>query len=434
MRTRMLVFVGIVGLLFACGGESGPRAEKPTAPETNDPAFAVSYLKGWYLIGNASTPAEDEMTIIVAAPDGTDTVDAWIADLPAVRLRTQPDGTFGVQLSIASLPAGTYDVLLAADGATTAFAKIPFRRSAPYYVLVTTDWDFADPGQTAIMFQSQMHIDHPELRMTHFVGPYTFTDPMMTTERKQQLVEWLVKQRDTQDDEIGLHIHPYCHFVESAGVTCVTDQSTVYAEDTSGYTIKVSAYDRQQFGTLLDHANLLFEQNGLNRTKTFRAGGWTANLDTLAALADKGFTADTSALNWKRIEEWKDQQNGELYRWNMANWGPIDDTTQPYWVSEADVLTDMAPTLPILEVPDNGVMIDYVTLEEMNGLFDANWNGEPLAAPVTLMMGFHPALGFTQAEYRRVDGFLDYADQHLAARGLGPVVYITLEDVVDAYR
>ncbi|MDQ3366545.1 MAG: hypothetical protein M3680_14060, partial [Myxococcota bacterium] len=83
--------------------------------------------------------------------------------------------------------------------------------------------------------------------------------------------------------------------------------------------------------------------------------------------------------------------------------------------------------------PDNGAMIDYVTLDEMNGLFDANWNGEPLAAPTTLMMGFHPAPSMSLAEFRRVDGFLDYADQHLAARGLGPVVYITLVDIVAAY-
>ncbi len=430
MRTTI---VWIVLVLAACGGSSGPRSEKPGDPGTNDPAFTVRSLKGWYLIGNAATPAQDLLTVFVDAPSGTDTVDAWVGDLPPVRLMEQPDGSFGTQVSIATLGVGAHDVLFAADGSTTAFAKHTVRRSAPYYVLVTTDWDFADPGQIAIGYQSQMHLDHPELRMTHFVGPYTFTDPAMTAERKQQLVTWLVKQRDTHDDEIGLHIHPYCNFVESAGLTCVTDQSTVFAEDTTGYTIKVAAYDRQQFGTLLDHANALFEQNGLNRTKTFRAGGWTADLSTLAALADKGFTADTSALNWARIEEWKDQQSGELYRWNMANWGPIGDTSQPYWVSEQNVLTDTAPRLPILEVPDNGVMIDYVTLEEMNALFDANWNGEPLATPITLMMGFHPAPGFSQSEYRRVDGFLDYADLRLANRGLGPVVYITLEDIVAAY-
>nr|MDQ3370142.1 hypothetical protein [Myxococcota bacterium] len=358
MTTRTLAFVVVA--LCACGGDSGPRAEKPAAPDSNDPAFTIRSLKSWYLVGNAATPGQDLMTIFVDVPGGTDTVDAWVGDLAPVRFKEQPDGSFAVQVAIDSVPVGTHDVLFAANGATTAFAKIPFHRSAPYYVLVTTDWDFADPGAISIGYQSQMHAEHPELRMTHFVGPYTFTDPTMTAERKQELVTWLVKMRETHDDEIGLHIHPYCNFVTSAGLPCVTDQSTVYAEDTTGYTIKLSAYNRADMGTLLAHANTLFEQNGLNRTKTFRAGGWTASLETLAALSDQGFTADTSALNWARIEEWKDQQSGELYRWNMANWTPIGDTSQPYWVSENDVLTDTAPTLPILEVPDNGAMIDYV--------------------------------------------------------------------------
>ena len=79
-------------------------------------------------------------------------------------------------------------------------------------------------------------------------------------------------------------------------------------------------------------------------------------------------------------------------------------------------------------------MIDYVSLLEMNGLFDANWDGKLLEKPITLMMGFHPSPQFNMYEYKRVDGFLSHADEHLAARGTGPVVYITLEDVVAAYK
>ena len=74
------------------------------------------------------------------------------------------------------------------------------------------------------------------------------------------------------------------------------------------------------------------------------------------------------------------------------------------------------------------------TLEEMNGLFDTNWDRSALESPKTLMMGFHPSKTFSAAEYGRVDGFLAYADNHLASRGTGPVVYITLENVVAAYR
>jgi hypothetical protein len=430
MRTRGLVISMIVA---ACGGESGPNPEPPAAPPSNDPAFTVRSVHDWYLVGNGATAGQDTMTIFVDVPSGTDTVDAYIGGLPPVRLAEQPDGSFAVQASIATLVPGTYDVLLAADNARVAFARVPFHRSVPYYVLVSTDWDFSDPGMDGTGYQEAMHRDHAELRITHFVGPYTFTDPQLPAARQQQLVDWLLMNRDTFHDEIGLHIHPYCNFVEHAGLTCITDQSTVYAQDLSGYTIKLGAYSRTQTATLLQHAGDLFEQHGLNRPKTFRAGGWTATIDTLGALADTGFTADTSALNWARIEEWKDRENGELYRWNMANWTPIDDTSQPYWPNQTNALSADAPALPLLEVPDNGVMIDYVSLDEMTGLFDANWDGQPLATPQTLMMGFHPAPGFSYAEYQRVDGFLTYADRHLASKGLGPVVYITLADVVAAY-
>lgn len=427
MRTVIgtLLGLGLVG----CGGFPDPNPTPPSAPGENDPAFAVEGA-GWYIVGNAATPSQNTAELVVAGPGGTDFIDVWIANLPVARLASRSDGKFAGTVDITSLGVGTHDVLLAANGDTTAFAKLPLHRSAPYYVLVTTDWDFADPGVGVLDYQNRMHDEHPEMRITHFIGPYTFTDPNITATRQQELVAWLVEQRDEHRDEVGLHIHPYCHFVESAGVTCVTDQSTTTAMDPSGYTIKVAAYDRQEFGLLLDRANELFEQNGLNRAKTFRAGGWTANIDTLNALADKGFTADTSALNWARIEEWEGK---ELYRWNMENWGPINDTSQPYFPSQGDVLTSDAPTMSLLEVPDNGVMIDYVSLAEMNALFDANWSREPLESPTTLMMGFHPAPGFTRYEGDRVDGFLDYADGHRASTHAGPVVYITLDELTAAY-
>src|SRR5262249_25240277 len=151
-----------------------------------------------------------------------------------------------------------------------------------------------------------------EIRITHFWAPYTYTDPAVSPTRRDELTAWIAKQRDTFHDEIGLHIHPYCNFVVDAGLTCITDQSTVYAEDVTGYTIKVGAYGRTEFGILRDHAADLFDQRGLGRPTTFRAGGWTATIDTLNALADKGYIADTSALNWARIDEWKGK---ELYSW-----------------------------------------------------------------------------------------------------------------------
>jgi hypothetical protein len=417
---------------FGCGGGyPDPKPDRPDAPTTNDPAFSSHGLQSWYLIGDGATPGEDQLTFIITAPSGTDFVDAYIPGLPPQRMIDQDDG-FALDISIANLEAGAHEILFSANGSDSAFAAATLNRSAPYYVLVSTDYDFSDPGNLVLGQMDQLHTNHPGMVITHFWAPYTYTDPQVTDARRDELTTWIKKARDTNHDEIALHIHPYCNFVEDAGLTCITDQSTVYTTDVTGYTIKLSAYERAPMGKLLQHAATIFEGRGLGTPITFRAGGWTADLNTLLALADNGYIADTSALNWKYIEEW---QGKELYTWNMTHWGPINDTSQPYYPSTTDALAS-APAganIALLEVPDNGVMIDYVSTPEMSGIFDANWDGAPFAAAKTLMMGFHPSTSFSQAEYKRVDDFLKYADTHVASKDLGPVVYISLTNVTKAF-
>lgn len=426
----MRMWQSALALAMACAACSDDLV-KPGAPAQNDPAYTVDGVGKFYVTDTEASAVDQVMTIFVTVPSGTDEIAGFIGD-EGQRFSKQPDGRYAAQFDLSDLPIGQHQVVLSANNSSTGFAAIPFNRSAPYYVLVTTDWDFADPGQQALIYQDHLHTNHPGMRITHFAAPYTFTDPTVTPARRTELVAWLNKQKTDFDDEIGLHIHPYCNFVESAGLTCITDQSTVYAMDASGYTINLSAYSHDDMVTLLEHAKTLFEQNGLPTPRTFRAGGWTAAIHTLAALADAGFTADTSALNWKYIEgAWGDK---ELYRWNMENWAPINDTSQPYYPNQTNVLASDAPNLTILEVPDNGAMIDYTTLAQINAIFDANWSGDQiLESPKTLMMGFHPAMQFSEAEFIRVNDFLKHADMFLAQHHAGPVVYITLEEVVAAF-
>jgi len=420
----------VVSSLVACG-DPDPNPNRPSSPTENDPAFSSQGLDGWYLIGDAATPGNDQLTAIITAPDGTDYVDMYIPGKKPIRMISQ-DGAFAVDVSIKDLPVGAHEVLFSANSDTHAFASHTLNRSAAYYVLVTTDYDFSDPGITAIGYMDKLHADHPDMTITHFWAPYTYTDPMVTAARRTELDTWIKKQNADHGDEIALHIHPWCHFVVSAGVTCITNASTTMpAGDPEGYTVKLSAYEHDPMVQLLERAKAIFNERGLGTPVTFRAGGWTADLNTLQALADTGFIADTSALNWARIEEW----NGyELFTWNMTHWNPINDTTQPYYPSTTDVLTSSpGSNMTLLQVPDNGVMIDYVSKEEMIGLFDTNWDGQPFESPRTLMMGFHPAKGMPNTEYYKVNDFLFYADGHLAKLGKGPVVYITLQDVTAAF-
>jgi len=415
-------------LVLACSGSDGPSVTPPAAPADNDPAYAVERVAAWYLIGNALTPGHDQLDIEVRAPSGTSTIDLWLDDGAGQRLR-RLDSSFGASVDLKEVGPGVHQLLLAADGSEQAFARIEFNRSHPLYVVVSTDWDDADNTDEVLRLQEELHDSHPELKITHFVGPYTFTDPEVSAERRELLSEWVRGMRDTYDDEIGLHIHPYCSFVEAAGLPCLTSPSTVYdAGDASGYTVMCSAYSEDQFKTMLEHADALFMANGLGKPTSFRAGGWTADLSTLRALARAGYVADTSANNWARMEEWEGKQNGVLYEWNAANWASISDTSQPYYPSNDDILRTGDSVVSVLEVPDNGILVDYVTTNEMIEIFEANWDGGPLAAPINYSIGWHPS-NFNEVYQDRMNRVMNRLDRHLASRQAGPVVYETLSNM-----
>jgi hypothetical protein len=177
----------------------------------------------------------------------------------------------------------------------------------------------------------------------------------------------------------------------------------------------------------------VFAARGLGKPVTFRAGGWTASVETLRALHANGFVADTSANNWMRMEEWNANGGSELYTWNMANWSMIGDTSQPYYPNIDDAQSPAAPQIGILEVPDNAIMVDYVTAAEMIAIFGANWDGAPLSAPRSFMMGFHPSPRFGGFYFSRLQDILSHADQFLATNHDGPVVYAVLRELAEVW-
>src|SRR5205814_8379044 len=132
-------------------------------------------------------------------------VDVWL-DGHHVDRAHDHDG-FHFSIGLANVAAGDHDVLLSADGAPTAFAELTVHRSHPLYVVVSNDWDTGDHGDDKLERQDRLHANHPQLVITHFVGPYTFTDPTVSASRAQVLVDWLTNYQTTKHDEIGLHVH-----------------------------------------------------------------------------------------------------------------------------------------------------------------------------------------------------------------------------------
>lgn len=396
----------------------------PAAPDHNDPRYEIEGLRAWYLVGNDLTAGDDALELSVSAPAGTSTVALWLDGVEAGAF-APVGGVFAVSADLGSLEPGRHAALLAADGAATAFARLVFTRSHPLYVFVSNDWDDPDVADEVLDRQEALRTLHPSLRMTHFVGPYTFTEPDMPAGRADALVAWLSEQRDDFGDEVGLHIHPYCSFVTAAGISCLTQPTAAGYPDATGYAVFLATYSEEETFELLRTADELFTAHDLDKPTSFRAGAWAAGIHTLRALDAAGHVADASAVAWQRLEEW---EGLPLYDWNREHWEPIGDTSQPYHPSEDDALSSAPPQLALLEVPDNAALADYVTGREMEDVLEANWPGDALPEPRVFSIGYHPST-FYGANYTRMDVALANVDLFLAADDAGPLVYATASEL-----
>jgi hypothetical protein len=428
-------WIGFLALATACGGggASVPTSKPADPGATPDPSFAVVAPPHYLLVGDALTPASPDFTMKVQAPGDVKAVYAWIDDAGPTPF-TSNGGIFELTVPAASITAGDHRILLEADDDATAFAGFDLSKGAALYVVVSTDWDNADNPDDAQTEQEMLHQRHPQLLLTHLFGPYVFTDPGVADTRRTYLSGWVKMMRDTYGDEIGCHIHPYCSFVTAAGVTCQTMPSTVYPTtgDTTGYTVRLGAYTRDEWDQMFAYVDQLWDAHGMGKPTAFRAGGWTLEISTIQALHDSGYVVDGSPNNWARMEEWN-MPPYELYPWNMMQWSTIDDTSQPYYATDMNIQGDTPGTpIGVLELPDNGILVDYVTAQEMEDIFHENWDGKALAAPKQLSIGFHPP-DFSPDFFARMDGALAHYDQFLAAKGGGPVVYARMSDTVKVW-
>ncbi|MBW2735884.1 MAG: hypothetical protein JRH20_26150 [Deltaproteobacteria bacterium] len=400
----------------------------PPAAGGNDTHFAISRVRSWYLIGNDLTPGHNVLEVSVKAPESVKSMRLWVNGEGGYQLDRQQDGSFACRRPLEAMAPGAGDVLLTADDSNTAFAQLSFTRSHPFYVSVSNDWDSADTTDENLKLQDKLHADHPHLRMTHFVGPYTFTDTTITPARAAMMAHWVISMRDHHHDEIGLHIHPFCNFLQVAGVTCRSQPSFLdkVEGDPSGYTITLDAFTEAEMRMMLVKAKALFEENGLGTPTSFRAGGWSAVASTLRALVQEGFIVDASPANWVYLAEWLNDPKTTLYQWNRDHWGPINDTTQPYYPSTENIAVAGHPYIPILELPNNGALADYITGQQMIDVFKANWPGGALSEPRAYSIGYHP-VNFSDYESRLSEALV-FVDRFLAAEDKGPAVYATVEE------
>ena len=81
-------------------------------------------------------------------------------------------------------------------------------------VRTLNDWDAPDnsylgDSDSSLLYQEMLHAAHPQLVITHFLGPYTFTAPDISDERRAFLVEWHNGMRRARVCRIVARRHTY---------------------------------------------------------------------------------------------------------------------------------------------------------------------------------------------------------------------------------
>lgn len=419
--------------LHACASPPGQRLARPLPPlaeplEGSQAALLLGGLPGWSLIGNDLTPGQPSLPLLVLAPAGAQRVEVWLG--PNSHAMQRKGEHYALSLDMGELLPGEHELLFVADAEERAFARHRFVRSHPLYILTSTDWDTADSPDASLALHEELHRKHPELLITHLLGPYTFLDLDLDEARVQHLVDWCAGMRDTHGDEIGVHIHPYRNLVEAVGAGFHDAPTGGGPPDPTGYSVNLSTYAEDELCHMLQLAVDLFEERGLGRPISFRAGAWNADAGVMRALDRTGFRVDSSALNTSRIEEWSGRP---LFTYVSQLWPEIDATSQPYYMNQDDPSSRREPRLGVLQVPDNGALVDYVSAEEMIEIFRANWPGGALDEPLAVSIGWHP-INFNRAYAERIDAALVEFDRHLASGGDGPVVYARMGDMPHVWK
>jgi peptidoglycan/xylan/chitin deacetylase (PgdA/CDA1 family) len=259
-------------------------------------------------------------------------------------------------------------------------------------IVVSVDWEGRGLEAENLEAMQNFRRDFPKIPLQHFLNAAYYT----RYPNESELITKLIKSVLRKGDEHGLHIHAWRSLVESSGVefrktpSFVEDgYSTADCEIDCGHDIALTGYTTAELRKIIARSVEILTREKFNRPKSFRAGGWQADDKVLGALANEGFTLDSSAVPAGFLR--KEWSKYNLYGFVAKLWADISPTSQPF-----DYKTSSG--LKIRELPNNSCLSDYMKGVDMFKVFQANARllKKNPAKDVYLSIGFHQE---TAAEY-----------------------------------
>ncbi|WP_163835393.1 polysaccharide deacetylase family protein [Spartinivicinus ruber] len=253
--------------------------------------------------------------------------------------------------------------------------------------IVSVDWEGRTLETENLQAMQAFREDYPHVGLLQFLNTAYYTKPNANHQAITQAIRSVLKP----NDEHGLHIHAWRSLVEAAGVNFRTEPNWSYPGPITlnnchltgdcGHNVPISAYTYYELRDLIQFSSLTLLNAGFDYPISFRAGGWMAAPHVINALSAEGFQFDSSAaapilLKGRR---WSDR----LYNWLNELWGNINTVSQPYFIGPSEA--------PLWELPDNGILADYITGKEMLTVLKRNvkkWRQNP-DKNVYISIGFH---------------------------------------------
>lgn len=245
---------------------------------------------------------------------------------------------------------------------------------------VTVDWEGLSLDDENLEAIREFRRKHPHIAMLHLLNPVYFLQPGIDT------AGTAAKIRSTllPGDEHGLHLHGWKSLVERCELPYRSEPSfsgtpEVCDSGDCGYSVSLEyAYSEYELATLVGCSAGLLVQQGFNRPRSFRAGGWQLGPKLAAALLNNGFVFDSSRTVPQLVAN---------------RWGETSNLMQMVKVLHADgaILDQPYELLPgLMEYPNNASLADYTSTDQLVEIFKTLVaNGKTV-----MVLGFHQESAF----------------------------------------
>ncbi|MBN2016506.1 acyltransferase family protein [Candidatus Dojkabacteria bacterium] len=399
-----------------------PEIKGVATTNIGEPELIASIERKWILkgtTGNNEKYSKLNYTLEVKNVDNLDLPPKFEIQGTTVtgELQKNESGLFTQEIDLASLEVGTYEMKTSVlvNGKNYETEKISFNLSYPVYVIWTIDWEGSDTKDEELAEIVDFTQKHNNLPISHMFNPRIYVSDKISSERAEQLTSWIIK-RKYAGDEIALHLHMHREIIEASQVTFRTQPKwTDYIND--GHDVPCYAYTYPEFMKILAWSKKKFSEKGLGTPTSFRAGGWSADENTLKALQDSGFLIDTSGRDFII---WGSKSTKLQSPWNLKS------TTQPFKPSVNNQNSPTPPTLNLWEFPNNGADTYLYRTEDLIKRFQDNFT-EGIQKEFKVVTYLSHAHAFSE-DRKILEPAYEYIDLYNVKSDSGPVIYTTLAE------